>query len=76
MTTSYTVCYLAGRCANGGERDKGRIWHAVPRDGWTALCGAEPGRRSAGWAPWDATDRTHEITCPRCQRALAKEAQP
>lgn len=58
---------LAGRCADGAERDGGSLWHAVPARAWKALCGAEPGRRSAGWSQrvGDA------VTCPRCARKLA-----
>jgi hypothetical protein len=55
---------LAGRCANGAERDGGSKYHAVA--GYVALCGAKPGRRSAGWSlyPGDM------VTCPRCRRKL------
>lgn len=59
---------LAGRCANGNERGRGSVIHAVPaQDGNVieherSLCGAEPGRRSAGWsARWSA-----QVTCQRC----------
>lgn len=57
---------LAGRCANGAERDGGTIWHAVPRTrtSSTALCGATYGRRSAGWS----TTIGAAVTCPRCIR--------
>lgn len=59
---------LAGRCANGSELDSGTRWHAVPLGehglSWSALCGAEPGRRSAGWSSW--TVRGQAVTCPRC----------
>ncbi len=64
-------CYLAGRCRDGRQADGGHLWHAV--SGWKALCGAAPGRRSAGWAPWDEAERTHQVTCPRCKKALAKQ---
>lgn len=64
---------LAGRCADGGERDGGRRIHVVlsepglcaPSAG-RALCGAEPGRRSAGWVEVDGPEQP---TCPRCRRA-------
>ena len=57
--------YLAGRCANGSELDCGTRWHALPNGlGWTALCGAKPGRRSAGWRGFP--DEIHAVTCPRC----------
>jgi hypothetical protein len=62
---------LAGRCANGFERDRGTVYHAVPEEasnsGWgTALCGKEPGRRSVGWAHREGT----EVSCPRCLKKL------
>lgn len=58
--------YLAGRCANGAERDGGTLYHAVR--GWRALCGAEPGRTSAGWSSHLGTTATR----PRCLRKLAR----
>jgi hypothetical protein len=63
------VRYLAGRCANGAERDKGTLYHAVPSNSSWALCGRTFGRMSAGWS--DMKD--HPITCPRCQRRLDLE---
>jgi hypothetical protein len=53
--------YLLGRLANGAERDKGHLVHAVPPCG-PALCGADYGRMSAGWQNAESA----EITCPRC----------
>jgi len=70
----YIPLYLAGRCHDGRQQDGGYRWHAVV--GWKALCGAEPGRRSAGWAPWEPRteeEKNHEVTCPRCKKAI--EAQ-
>ena len=66
--------FLAGRCANGAEADGGLLWHAVDKDNkWIALCGAKPGKRSAGWAPWDTEDaKDHAVTCPRCLAKLKK----
>lgn len=64
----YDVRYLLGRCANGVERDGGRLRHAVR--GPRALCDAAPGRRSAGWSPPQAGDRT---TCRRCLKKLSAE---
>ena len=67
---------LAGRCANGYERGKGSVIHAVPhsdmlvKNGWcldSAICGAKPGPRSAGWS--HRADQP--ITCPKCLRKLA-----
>jgi len=58
--------YMLGRCANGAERDKGRIVHAV----WSslALCGRAPGRRSAGWTEYARP--LADVNCPRCRRKL------
>ena len=65
----YSVMVLAGRCANGSELDSGMRWHAVA-DGYAALCGAKPGRRSAGWSSWYV--KGQEVTCPRCLKKLSK----
>jgi hypothetical protein len=56
---------LTGRCANGAERDGGRRWHALTAYSvfGKALCGAQPGRRSAGW---DWSSVRMEVTCPKC----------
>lgn len=64
---NYKIHKLAGRCADGAERDRGRRAHALPvnaagRVDDRALCGAAPGRRSAGWSSWDE----QAVTCPRC----------
>lgn len=61
---------LTGRCANGNERDRGAIIHAV--EGWKALCGREPGRRSAGWSEWERHELS-AVNCPRCRKKLDKE---
>jgi hypothetical protein len=65
---------LAGRCANGAERDGGRLFHArlLEEHGadWYAVCGAKPGRRSAGWAYWRPEDR--RVTCKRCAAKLRR----
>ena len=74
----YRVRSMAGRCANGAERDHGTRFHALPFDGTTewgddtsrAICGAEPGRRSVGWSSWGSD---HEVTCPRCLARLARQ---
>lgn len=68
---------LAGRCADGLERGQGIKMHALPASQirghfnealGKALCGAEPGRRSAGWTVCIGQD----ISCPRCKRAIAR----
>lgn len=68
----YAVRMLAGRCVNGSELGSGTRWHAVPIGehgmAWTALCGAKPGRRSAGWSSWIV--RGQAVTCPRCSKKL------
>lgn len=59
-----------GRCANGFERDGGRVFHAVLEGAWfdEALCGAKPGRKRGNG--WSDTDLLQDITCPRCLRKL------
>jgi hypothetical protein len=58
----YKIRQMAGRCANGAERDHGARWHAINAYTGKALCGATPGRRSAGWSMY----RGESVTCPRC----------
>ena len=65
----YRVSSLAGRCANGAERDHGTRYHAVRTGEYKAVCGAEPGRRSVGWCDWGYGG---EVTCPRCLKRLEK----
>lgn len=61
--------YMLGSCANGAERDKGTLIHAV--SSWVALCGREPGRRSAGWALFpDQVKPLSAVTCERCANRL------
>lgn len=67
--------FLAGRCSNGAERDRGTLTHDVdygdrnPNDAHfgEALCGAKPGRRSAGWSI-----STQSVNCPRCGKKADK----
>lgn len=76
---------LVGRCADGAELGGGLLWHALETGvvglavagvvvsigrGWVALCGARPGRHSAGWSQDDGPG----VTCPRCLRQLARRA--
>jgi hypothetical protein len=58
---------LAGRCANGYERDSGRRFHALETysEFGKALCGAKPGRLSGGWS-----ESPGSVTCPRCLKKL------
>lgn len=56
-----------GRCADGFQRDAGRVVHLVEVSddmdgGWTrAFCGTRPGRLSAGWSTAD-----DPVTCSIC----------
>jgi hypothetical protein len=64
---AYVAMRLLGRCANGNEADGGRIYHIKGASHWKALCGAQPGRRSAGWADHpDATKPVEQSTCLKC----------
>jgi hypothetical protein len=70
---------LTGTARNGAERNKGRLVHAILSEtapGYpcflTAVCGAVPGRTSAGWNEIDAP----EVTCPKCQKRLAAIPKP
>lgn len=58
-----------GRCANGAERDSGFVLHAVEGGAWTAICGAQPGRQSAGWSHEDVP--AEKVSCPRCLKKLS-----
>jgi len=70
----YTAATKAGRCWNGAQRDRGSVVHAVPdfenltfKD---ALCGAYPGRKSAGWARSD-----RPVSCPRCLKIIQEAGE-
>ena len=58
--------YKIGRCANGAERGSGYVRHAV--NGWTAVCGAKPGRSSAGWSHEGET--LDKVSCQICRKRL------
>lgn len=58
-----------GRCANGAERGKGFIYHAVESGRWSALCGTEPGRLSAGWQ--NEPEPVERVNCPRCRKQIS-----
>ena len=74
----YTIQRLTGRCTDGAERGCGIKWHALPKDSWKALCGAQPGRRSAGWSDqkWATPNGIvgETVTCPRCLVKIGKAA--
>lgn len=61
---------MTGRCANGFERDGGRVVHLVEAeqlqspDFRRALCGARPGRLSAGWRA--EPEAPSGLACRRC----------
>ena len=58
---------LSGRCSSGAERGSGNLWHAV--SGHSALCGAKPGRNSAGWQ----ANEGMKVTCTKCLRKISKQ---
>jgi hypothetical protein len=73
--TKYVAARMLGRCANGNEADGGRLYHAIRDDrlSWAAVCGAAPGKRSAGWADYpDAVKPIADVTCARCRTAMRK----
>jgi hypothetical protein len=71
---TYTPAALAGRCANGYERDHGSVVHYVEYErqlyntSWIALCGKRPGGRSAGFSAREGSP----VTCPRCLKKATK----
>lgn len=62
----YRITQLIGRACSGAELGHGTRNHAVPLDSYTALCGAHPGRRSAGWSSYEED----AVTCPRCLKKI------
>lgn len=79
MSTAVLAMRMMGRCANGCEADSGRLYHARligPHGSFKALCGAAPGRRSAGWADFlDAMKPVEKTTCSRCLSKFKREAE-
>ena len=80
MNVDFLPASLAGRCANGYERDQGPRVHAVPfseglaRNGYVitrALCGAKPGARSAGWSYFGP----RALTCVKCVAIATQKAE-
>lgn len=70
----YIISTKAGRCANGAERDHGKIFHIRMLDehglaNWEPLCGSAPGPRSAGWSEWKPVGQ--RATCERCLRRMS-----
>jgi hypothetical protein len=77
--TQYLPLKRAGKLANGWERGKGSIYHAVERHaglyGGSALCGVRPAISWTGNAMpdckgWEKAASETEITCPKCKRML------
>jgi len=74
LRRGYDIRRMAGRCANGAERDGGTLYHAVPVDEFgayhsNAACRAKPGKRSVGWSGYQG----QVVTCKRCIRRLANQ---
>lgn len=65
----YKAARKIGRCANGAERGKGYVYHALESGRWVALCGAKPGRQSAGWQ--SEPEPLDRLNCPRCLKKLS-----
>ncbi len=65
------IARLAGRCANGAERDGGKLFHILTTfsEFGTALCGATPGKTSGGWC-----ESPGEATCIRCKAKAERQA--
>ena len=66
---------LAGQCANGNERDRGRVVHAVECSenhlgqvsfNAKALCGTTYGASSVGWG--DRRDLS--VNCQKCMKKM------
>ena len=66
----YKIMYKMGRLANGFALDAGIVYHAVENAAdyglGKALCGTEPGRRSAGWHRVTG----QQVTCKACMKKL------
>jgi hypothetical protein len=65
---------LIGRNRTGSEPGGTRI-HAIYRSEsafGTAICGAQPGRRSNGWSDYEFAC----ATCPKCMKKLKKKVTP
>lgn len=67
---------LGGKGANGNERDKGAIVHAVKNLhptlldlSSTAECGKQHGPRSVGFV----ARRGEAVTCPKCLKAMGEQ---
>lgn len=61
--------YLIGRAASGAQLGGGTLYHATDSGAYgigKALCGKQPGRRSAGWSCYPGKS----VTCPRCLKKL------
>lgn len=78
-STAILAVRMMGKCANGAEADGGRLYHAKlvgPQGSFKAICGAAPGRRSAGWSDFlDSMKPVEKTTCPRCRSKFKREAE-
>jgi len=75
-STRYVARMMMGRLASGLQGGHGVRIHAT-EPGKTAaycrgkaLCGAEPGRRSAGWSPPEELP----VNCPKCLKKMGPES--
>lgn len=65
---------MTGRCANGAERDGGKLVHIVDlpegvKPAWQpAICGKAPGRKGNGWS--EHLNAIDDVSCPRCRKRL------
>ena len=62
--------YRGGKLANGFERDKGKIIHALIEPNYTAICGVKPGKKSVGWLPFDKSLPLELVNCKKCLKKL------
>lgn len=71
MPVMYEPRMLSGRCANGAQRDGGKLVHAMyaPASSFDpAVCGARPGRLSG--AGFCEVPVGSVVTCKRCLKLL------
>lgn len=70
--TKFEPRQMTGKCANGAERDRGKLYHAVQATGGPfakSVCGSVPGHRYG--SGWSATIG-EAVTCVRCIAKLEK----
>ncbi|MEO8737892.1 MAG: hypothetical protein ABI380_15300 [Edaphobacter sp.] len=64
----FQMMRMMGRCSNGAERDSGTFVHLLTPGTFKAVCGKQPGRRSAGWALVENTVPAWAKMCPRYEK--------